>query len=1188
MSGAEAGFIIGLISGVISIIEAAKTVYDAAGNVKGQPEAFRQVAARLPLVIEILRCAEERVSSLDEPALDAIELILESCKAKADDLNKIFHKVVRKDDDKWFDRYKKALSTLRKGEKVEYLMEGILKDTQLLACEKLVGIATEVQVKGLEEGIKEMKEMPSSLQEEIGSVTQNHNGSGNNNANTGGGAMHAGTGDLFHNKINGDAYFGNNISSQQTDSQTRKYLKDLSMTDPREDKIRIEQAKGGLLKDSYCWILENPDFQQWRSDSQKPLLWIKGDPGKGKTMLLCGIIDEINKKKDPTALLSYFFCQATDSRINHATAVLRGLIYLLVDQKRSLISHIQKRYDQGPKNPFEGILDDLKLQGSIYLIVDALDECETDLPKLLDFIVQTSSISPRIKWIVSSRNLPNIERTLDTATQKLRLCLELNEKSVSVAVTKFIQLKVNQLTMRSKYSNDTQEAIQQYLTLNSNGTFLWVALVCQELSNIPGWKAQQKLTAFPPGLDALYQRMLSQIMDSEDAELCISILAVVSTVYRPITLDELVISVDMPDGVADDYEALTEIIGLCGSFLTLREHTIFFVHQSGKDYLIKTAFKNMFLSTMEDVHKSIFSRSLQAMSCTLRRNIYNLAAPGISIDQIKQPGVDPITPIKYSCIYWVDHLNNTHPGQQKEQLQDNDEVHKFLKVHFLHWLEAMSLIGKISECITAIKSLESCISVEKAPELFAFTHDAKRFVLHNRIGFEQAPLQIYCSALFFSPEESIIRKTFQECIPNWIYKISRTRSNWSAALQTLEGHSDWVRSIAFSPDALGCRNGRIASNTRGHSHSVDSVAFSPDGKVVASGSWDQTIRLWDVATGESLQTLEGHSLSVDSVAFSPDGKVLASGSGDQTIRLWDVATGESLQTLESHSRWVRSVAFSLDGKVVASGSNDQTIQLWDVATGESLQTLEGHSRSVDSVAFSPDGKVVASGSEDRTIRLWDVATGESLQTLKGHWGWVTSVAFSLDGKVIASGSNDQTIQLWDITTGESLQTLKGHSRSVDSVAFSPDGKVVASGSEDQTIRLWDVAIGESLQILESHSRWVRSVAFSPDGKVIASGSDDQTIRLWDVGTGESLQTLEGYSGQEASSAFERYSISNNWIVEIVDGEMRNTVWLPPDYRPSKTSCYKGTIAIGLPSGSIFILRLKYEGFIFSRSKQALV
>jgi uncharacterized protein YoxC len=206
MSGAEASFVISLISGVISIIEVTKTVYDAAKDAKGQPEAFRQVAARLPLIIEILRSAKERASALEETALEALEHTLESCKAKAENLKKIFQKVIRKDDDKWLDRYKKALSTLGKGDKVECLMEGILKDTQLLACEKLMGIATEAQVKGLEEGIQEIKEMPSSLQEVTGSVTQNHHGSGNNNANTGRGAMH--TGDLYHNEIGGDAHFG--------------------------------------------------------------------------------------------------------------------------------------------------------------------------------------------------------------------------------------------------------------------------------------------------------------------------------------------------------------------------------------------------------------------------------------------------------------------------------------------------------------------------------------------------------------------------------------------------------------------------------------------------------------------------------------------------------------------------------------------------------------------------------------------------------------------------------------------------------------------------------------------------------------------------------------------------------------------------------------------------------------------
>ena len=208
MSGAEAGFIVGLVSGVISIIEATKTVYDGVKDVKGQPEIFRQVAARLPLVIKILHSAEERTRTLDETAQEALEPILESCKAKAENLKKIFQKVIRKDDDKWYDRYKKALSTLGKGDKVECLMEGILKDIQMLACERLKGTATEIELKEIEEAIKQMNQMPSSLQEETGSVTQNHQGSSNNNANNGRGSQNNGTGDLYQNEIRGDAHFG--------------------------------------------------------------------------------------------------------------------------------------------------------------------------------------------------------------------------------------------------------------------------------------------------------------------------------------------------------------------------------------------------------------------------------------------------------------------------------------------------------------------------------------------------------------------------------------------------------------------------------------------------------------------------------------------------------------------------------------------------------------------------------------------------------------------------------------------------------------------------------------------------------------------------------------------------------------------------------------------------------------------
>jgi len=490
-----------------------------------------------------------------------------------------------------------------------------------------------------------------------------------------------------------------------------KCIQDLRLTDPRDHKKRIEDIKGGLLEDSCHWILENSDFQQWLNDRQSRLLWIKGDPGKGKTMLLCGIINELNKSTFKTTLLSYFFCVATDSRINNATAVLRGLIFMLVSQQPSLVSHIRKKYDHAGKALFEDsnawfalsdmftdILQDQNLD-STYLIIDALDECvAADLPKLLDFIAKKSSISPRVKWLVSSRNWPSIEKHLDAA----RLCLELNEESVSAAVATYIQFKVDWLAKRNRYGSDTRDFAERYLSLNANGTFLWVALVCQELSDTPRWKAQQKLTEFAPGLGALYRRMLDQIRDSDDAELCTRILAAVSAVYRPLMLDELASVVDMPYGVSGDYEALSEIIGRCGSFLTLRERTISFVHQSAKDFLVEKAYSEIYPSGIEHEHYNIFSRSLRVMSEKLECDVYGLGAPGISIDQVKQPASDPLCPARYSSLYWVEHLQKAGV-----RLQDNDQINRFLQTHFLHWLEALSWMRRMSEGILAIGTLES-------------------------------------------------------------------------------------------------------------------------------------------------------------------------------------------------------------------------------------------------------------------------------------------------------------------------------------------------------------------------------------------------------------------------------------------------------------------------------------------------
>ena len=265
--------------------------------------------------------------------------------------------------------------------------------------------------------------------------------------------------------------------------------------------------------------------------------------------------------------------------------------------------------------------------------------------------------------------------------------------------------------------------------------------------------------------------------------------------------------------------------------------------------------------------------------------------------------------------------------------------------------------------------------------------------------------------------------------------------------------------------------------------------------MLASASWDQTVRLWNVNTGRLQRTLTEHTNEVLSVAFSPDGQTLASADWDGIIVLWDPNNGKIKRTLSGHAGGVASVAFSPDGHILASGSADRTIRLWNTTTWKLERTLTGHTHVVDSVAFSSDGDMLASGSRDTTIRLWNPRNGEHKKTLTGHTSDVLRMMFSPDDTTLASGSQDDTVRLWNPKNGKLKTTLTGHSGGKKPVAFSPDGAMLLIGG--RRISVWDTQKGEyGKASLTGDIGGTLSIAFSPDGQMVASGSEDNKVRLW--------------------------------------------------------------------------------------------
>ncbi|KFY30111.1 hypothetical protein V494_08258 [Pseudogymnoascus sp. VKM F-4513 (FW-928)] len=620
MSGAEFIAVAGVVSSIIAIVDGIKQVVDAASEVEGLPKAFRQASNKLPLVSDILEATKHSFETDNVSGVEkSVTLVIDDCEDKWKTLNGLFDKVIPDETASRLERYHSAVKTLGRGGKVESLMKGMLEDILLLVTiktmtttnvEKVIKTVTTVQEEKVTKAISDVATWPPSVPDDIfqdGTYTNINYGTGQYIAQAG----------AEQNNFEGNARQYHSGGGSQTineddaeKDEAEACLAALFLTYPRDDREGLIQTKGSRVDGTCEWIKTNELYNSWLQ-SHSQLLWISGGPGKGKTMLSIFLATELEQMAKESSGISFlqYFCDNKDEKRNTAVAIVRGLIFQLLELHPKLISHILPSFKIQNKSLFtsssfetlwrifESMIRD-PILGTTYCVLDGLDECD---PASLEVLLgkfatllstKSSSFSAcHLNLIVVSRDFPDFIPHILSSFPRIRLDPDA-ETEVNDDIQRFIQIKVDDLSRYKEYPQPLRIHVEEVFRTRAQGTFLWIGIVAKELMKYKTTEVEEALNLFPSGLEGLYARMLLQI-DENRRETAATILRWIVMAVRPLTLTELSIAIETTTATEPTTvkfsrdEIMRDQLSYCGYFITIKTDEVGLIHQSAKDYLLR-------------------------------------------------------------------------------------------------------------------------------------------------------------------------------------------------------------------------------------------------------------------------------------------------------------------------------------------------------------------------------------------------------------------------------------------------------------------------------------------------------------------------------------------------------------------------------------------------------------------------